>query len=259
MGISSSIPTLEIMKRLSHELRLFGIHEGLECRAEESLSSSLHPFEYLRLVLEDEQINRKQRIAKALQTKAKFRSEAELEDWDHAVDRGLSKPQFKDLVSLSFYQNKENLILIRPTGTGKTHLAIALGKKLCRDNIGVKFCSVNLFLEECQAEKAAGRYLSFIKRMKKVEVLVLDDFGLRNYSHDEATILVDLLEERYQKGSVIITSQVTPEGWKKLFEDPVIAEATIDRMKHSSKLIALTGPTYRARLKKSVETRQTNR
>lgn len=159
-----------------------------------------------RPTLEDEQMNRKQRLAKALQTKAKFRPEAELEDWDHAVDRGLSKPQFKDLVSLSFYQNKENLILIGPTGTGKTHLAIALGKKLCRDNVGVKFCSVNLFLEECQAEKTAGRYLSFIKRMKKIEVLVLDDFGLRNYSHDEANILVDLLEERYQKGSAIITS-----------------------------------------------------
>jgi DNA replication protein DnaC len=81
-------------------------------------------------------------------------------------------------------------------------------------------------------------------------VLVLDDFGLRNYSHEEATILVDLLEERYRKGSAIIKSQVTPEGWKKLFEDPVIAEATIDQMKNPSKLITLTGPTYRARLKK---------
>lgn len=250
MGISTSIPTLEIMKRISHELRLYGVHEGLERRSEECLSSGLHPFEYLRLVLEDERLNRKQRMAKALQNRAKFRSEAELEDWDHTVERGLSKPQFKELVSLGFYQNKENLILIGPTGTGKTHLAIALGKKLCRDNIGVKFCSVNLFLEECQAEKSSGRYLSFIKRMKKIDTLILDDFGLRNYSHEEATILVDLLEERYRQGSVIITSQVTPDGWKRLFEDPVIAEATIDRMKNPSKLIALMGPTYRARLKK---------
>ena len=68
------------MKRLTYDLRLFGIHEGLECRAEESLNSHLHPFEYLRLVLEDEQITRKQRLAKTLQTRAKFRSEAELED-----------------------------------------------------------------------------------------------------------------------------------------------------------------------------------
>jgi DNA replication protein DnaC len=250
MAISTSIPTTQIMRRLSHELRLYGIHEGLERRAEECLSSGLHPLEYLRLVLEDERINRKQRTAKALQNRAKFRSEAELEDWDHVVERGLSKPQFKDLVSLGFYQNKENVIIVGSTGTGKTHMAIALGKKLCRENVGVKFCAVNLFLEECQAEKSSGRYLSFIKRMKKIEVLILDDFGLRNYSHDEATILVDLLEERYQHGSIIITSQVTPEGWKKLFEDPVIAEAATDRMRHPSKQITLTGSSYRARLKK---------
>lgn len=250
MGISTEIPTLELMKRLAYELRLFGIHSGLQSRSEECLNSGLHPLEYLRLVLEDERLSRKQKAAKSLQRRAKFRSEAELEDWDYAVERGLSKPQFRDLASLSFFQNKENLIFMGPTGTGKTHLSIALGKKLCRDNVSVKFCSVNLFLEECQAEKSSGRYLSFIHRMKKIEVLILDDFGLRNYSHEEATILVDLLEERYGHGSVIITSQVTPEGWKKLFEDPVIAEATIDRMRNPSKLITISGPTYRTKLKK---------
>ncbi len=250
MGISTSVPTVEVMKRLSYELRLFGVHEGLENRLNEFLSLNLHPFEYLRLILEDEKLNRKQRLAKSLQGRARFRSEAELEDWDHAVERGLSRPQFKELVSLSFFQNKENLILIGSTGTGKTHLAIALGKKLCRDNASVKFFSVNLFLEECMAEKSSGRYLSFIKRMKKIDVLILDDFGLRNYSHEEATLLVDLIEERYRQGILIITSQVTPEGWKKLFEDPVIAEAICDRIKNPSRLITLTGSTYRAKLKK---------
>ncbi|MBC7690948.1 MAG: ATP-binding protein [Methylotenera sp.] len=89
------------------------------------------------------------------------------------------------------------MIIVGPTGTGKTHLATALGKKLCRESVGVQFFSLNLFLEECQAEKSSGRYLNFIKRTKNVAVLILDDFGLRNYSHDEAVIIVDLLEERY--------------------------------------------------------------
>jgi DNA replication protein DnaC len=249
-------PQIENVRRLSHELRLFGIHESLERRSAEALSEQLPPIEYLRLVLEDERLNRKERAAKALKTRARFRSEAELEDWDHSIERGLSKPQFKDLTALGFFYNKENLIIAGPTGTGKTHLSIALGKKLCAENIRVRFYSVNLFLEECQAEKTAGRYLSFIRRLKPVDVIIMDDFGLRNYSHEEATLLVDLLEERYQLGSLIVTSQVAPTGWKKLFEDPVIAEAIVDRIVNPSKQIALAGLSYRTKLKKSVASKK---
>jgi DNA replication protein DnaC len=157
---------------------------------------------------------------------------------------------------LGFYYNKENLIIAGPTGTGKTHLAIALGKKLCAENVRVRFYSVNLFLEECQAEKASGRYLSFIRRVKSVEAIILDDFGLRNYTHEEATLLVDLLEERYQVGTTLVTSQVAPAGWKRLFEDPVIAEAIVDRVVNPSKQIALTGISYRTKLKKPIATEQ---
>ena len=235
--------------RLAHELRLFGIHSGIERRAQEALSVSHHPLEYLRLVLEDEKQARLERTAKALTTRAKFRSDASLEEWDHSHERGLTKNQFRDIAMLGFYQNKENLLIVGSTGTGKTHLAISLGKKLCSENIGVQFFSVNLLFEECQAEKAAGKYLNLIRRLKQVAVLILDDFGLRNYTHDEANTLLDLLEERYQKGSLIITSQVDPKGWGKLFEDPVIAEAITDRLKKPSRQLTLKGESYRDKLK----------
>jgi DNA replication protein DnaC len=237
------------LTRLSHELRLFGIHGGIERRSAEALAAGHHPLEYLRLILEDEKLFRQERTAKVLATRARFRSNAELENWDHAHERGWSKAQFKEIATMSFHHNLENLIVIGSTGTGKTHLAIALGKKLCSNGIGVQFFSVNLLFEECQAEKVAGRYLNFVKRMKQVPTLILDDFGLRNYTHDEATILVDLLEERYQKGSVILTSQVDPKGWKKLFEDPVIADAIVDRLTKPSRLVRFTGPSYRDKLK----------
>lgn len=237
------------LSRLSHELRLFGVHSSLERRSAEALASSQHPLEYLKLVLEDERLFRQERTAKMLATRARFRSGAELENWDHAHDRGLSKAQFRELATLAFHHNLENLLIIGSTGTGKTHLAIALGKKLCSQGTGVQFCSVNLLFEECQAEKVAGRYLNFVKRIKQVPTLILDDFGLRNYTHEEATVLVDLLEERYQKGSVIVTSQVSPKGWKKLFEDPVIADAIVDRLTKPAKLYEFTGPSYRDKLR----------
>lgn len=111
------------------------------------------------------------------------------------------------------------------------------------------FFSVNLLFEECQAEKLAGRYLIFIRRIKKTPVLILDDFGLRNYTHEEASVLIDLLEEHYQKGSVILTSQVDPKGWAKLFEDPVIADAIVDRLTKPSRQLTLKGGSYRDKLK----------
>jgi DNA replication protein DnaC len=241
---------IESVKKLCHQLRLFGFHQTLEKRTQEAMASSLHPLESLKLLLEDEALFRKKSIAKVLKTKAKFRSEVSADEWDQSYDRGLSKAKLKELLSLGFYHTKENLILNGPTGAGKTHLAIALGHRLCHEAVQPMFYSTNLFFEEVNAQKAAGKYLPFIKKLCKVQVIILDDFGLRNYTHEEATVLIDLLEDRYQKGIVMVTSQVSPTGWSKLFEDPVIAEAIVNRLVHPARVVPLKGPSYRERLKK---------
>lgn len=243
--------TQEVQK-LCHELRLFGFHQSIEKRAQEAISHNLHPLEVFKLLLEDEVIFRKNKTAKMLISKAKFRSEASLEEWDETSDRGLSKLKLKELQSLIFYQSHENLILNGPTGTGKTHLAIALGRRLCLEGIRSQFYSVNLLLEEVSAQRIAGQYLPFLQRLSKTPVLILDDLGLRAYSHEEATILVDLIEDRYRKGSIIITSQVNPTGWTKLFDDPLIAEALVNRLVHPSQIVTLKGNSYREKIKKEL-------
>jgi len=240
------------VQTIAHSLRLFGIHAAFKRRAEEALAKSLHPLEFLRLLLEDEQLNRAERIGKMLITKAKFRSHADLEDWDQTFERGLPKPKFKELLCLSFLAHHENIILLGKTGEGKTHLAIALGRRLCTEGFSSAFLPMNFFFEEIQAEKAAGRYLPYLRKLVKAKVLILDDFGLRAYSHEEATALMDLLEERYQKGSTIVTSQTDPKGWEKLFEDPVIAEAIVDRLVNPSQKITLKGGSYREKIHQKI-------
>lgn len=236
------------MRSLSHQLRLFGVHANFEKRAAQAAGQGLNHLEFLRLVLEDELLNRKERISKGLLTRAKFRSVADLEDWDQSYERGLTKAKLRELSSMSFIQSNENLLILGRTGEGKTHLAVGLGRRLCAENISTFFVSVNFLFEEVQAAKVAGKYLQYIRRLSQVRVLILDDFGLRNYTHDEANVLVDLLEDRHRKGSVIVTSQADPKGWPKLFEDPLIAEAIVSRLEHPSQKLILKGGNYREKL-----------
>jgi DNA replication protein DnaC len=235
-------------RNLSHTLRLFGVHASFEKRATQAAAEGLSHVEFLRLVLEDELLQRKERVAKALTTRAKFRTLASLEDWDQSFERGVTKARLRELAATTFLQAGENLLIFGKTGEGKTHLAVAIGRRLCSESMTTLFLSVNFLFEEILAAKAAGKYLAYIKRLTMAKVLILDDFGLRNYTHEEASVLVDLLEDRNRRGSVIVTSQVDPRGWQKLFEDPVIAEAIVNRLEHPSQRLNLKGGSYREKL-----------
>ncbi len=236
---------IEAVKNLAAKMRLSGVHHGMERRIEEAISASLHPAEFLKLVLEDEALARKNAYASSLTKRAKFRSQCDLENWDQNRPRGLTKTKLKDLTAGNFFHRKESLIICGPTGVGKTHLAISIGRMLCQHEITVAFWSVNLLLEQIQADRAAGKYLASIKRIVKPDAIILDDFGLRSYSHDEAVTLLEILEERYTKSVVIVTSQVEPQGWRSLFQDSVISDSIVDRITGPSDKITLTGESFR--------------
>jgi DNA replication protein DnaC len=155
--------------------------------------------------------------------------------------------QFK---SLSFIDNSENLLLIGGTGAGKSFLAQAIGHAACAANVETFFISANRLFKEIELAEAQGSYLIYMNRLKnKVKLLIIDDLGLRNYTHKEANILYEILEDRYRKGSVIITSQVKTLGWKLLFEDEVIAEAIIDRLTACAHIVDVKGDSVRGKEK----------
>jgi len=184
---------------------------------------------------------RKNAAAKRLLTKAKFRSAADLEDWNQTFDRGFTKTKIRELAATGFYQAHENLLLLGKTGAGKTHLAIAIGRRLCTENISTLFFPVKFLFEEVMAAKSSGKYLAFVKKLSQSQVIILDNFGLKIYTDDEANVLVDILEDRHRKGSVVVTSQVDTNGWLKLFEDPLIAEAIASRLEHPSQKLIING------------------
>ncbi len=226
-------------------LKLSGMRESVDFRIEEAMEADLAYQDFLCLILEDEKLYRENRKAERLRKRASFNDFVSLEEFDAAPGRGVTKSMVKKLSSLNFLERNENIILTGGTGAGKSYLAQSIGQKACQNGIESLFYPVNKFLKEVEEAELAGNYLNFLKRVKKCKILILDDFGLRNYSHKEATIFYDILEERYQKGPTVVTSQVKTAGWHSLFEDEIIAEAIVDRLTSCAHIIDVRGPSYR--------------
>jgi DNA replication protein DnaC len=205
--------------------------ESIEYRMSEATKGNLDFDEFICLLLGDEKIYRTNRRSELLRRKAKFNDSISLEDFEVQPHRGVNKTMIKKLGTLGFIDQGENIIFIGGTGAGKSYLAQALGQRSCLNGFESLYFPVNKLFKQVQEAEAAGTYLKLLERIKKAKLVILDDFGLRNYSHAEATTLYDLLEE--------------PAGWRHLFEDEVIAEAIIDRLTSSSHIIEIKGPSYR--------------
>ena len=177
--------------------------------------------------------------------------------WSNTRDeenRGITRSMIRNFKSLYFVDSFENLIFVGATGTGKSFLAQAIGHEACSCGIEVCFISVNRLFKEIEQAEAQGTYLSYLNRLKnRVSVLILDDFGLRNYTHHEANILYEILEDRCQRGSVIVTSQTDPRGWKTLIEDQVIADAIFDRLTATAEIIHVKGASFRKNKKRGLQ------
>jgi DNA replication protein DnaC len=230
---------------LLDDLKFTGMKEALDYRLSEAMQNNLSHTDFLQLLLEDEKSYRRNRKSEMLRKRAKFNLYASLDEFEPGSKRGITKASVKQFKSLGFYHNKENLIFIGGTGAGKSFLAQAIGNEACSQCIETIFISVNRLFKEIEVAEASGTYLNYLAKLSRCKVLILDDLGLRNYSHIEANILYDILEERYQKASTIVTSQVKTQGWKTLFDDEVIAEAIVDRLTACAHRISVTGGSFR--------------
>jgi DNA replication protein DnaC len=234
----------ELLEQVNR-LKLTGLKESLDHRLKEAIAENSSYQDFLLLVLEDEYIYRSNRRSEMLRRRAKFKDQALLESFEADPKRGVSKSMIKQLQTLQFMRSFENIVLYGGTGAGKSYLAQAIGHAACQSGREALFIPMNYLFSQIKAAEKAGTYLSFLKRLGLVPLLILYDFGLRSYTHQEATQLYQILEDRYQRGSTIITTQKSPQGRKDLFEDPVIAESIIDRILPCSNQIEVKGPSYR--------------
>jgi DNA replication protein DnaC len=227
------------LKSSFSELRLGGMKETIDFRLIESAKTGLGYEDFLKLLISDEQLYRINARADKLRKRATFKDVVLLSDFDADVKRGISKIMIKELQTLNFLRSSENIIFVGGTGVGKTFLAQAIGHAACMSGKESKFLHVNYLFEQYKSAERSGSTLSFLKKMSTIEILILDDIGLRKYTHEEAMLLYQIFNDRYQKGSTIITTQVKPPGLRDLFDDQLIAEAVIDRLTSNAHVIEL--------------------
>lgn len=227
------------------ELRLVGMRDNFQLRAKQSRESELTCEDFFALLLQDEIEYRRSAKIKRLLSKASFRQSASLEDIDLKVSRGLDKRQLKDLATCRFIDDGINVLVMGPTGVGKTYLATAIGNAACRRGYSTLFLRMNSLIEQILMARAKGTYLNLLRRYAACDLLILDDLGIKPLTAQHFQDLYDVLDERGEEKSTVVTTQLPPENWSEIISDPVACEAITDRLTATAIKIVLQGASYR--------------
>ena len=236
-----SHPTLETL----HALGLHGCAKGFKALEADPAAVTLSHAEWLALILEHEATHRRQKRFEARAGRAKLRQTAVVEDVDYRAVRGLDRTLFLKLASCQWVRDHRHVILCGPTGVGKSWLACALGHKACREDLSVLYQRVPRLFAALDLARGDGRYAKLLASLARVDLLILDDWGPHVLTADHRRDLMEIVEDRYSRGSMLITSQVPVSRWHEIIGDPTLADAILDRIVHVAYRIDLNGESMR--------------
>jgi len=230
-------------------LKLNGMLDTLELRLTQAQKDGLGFTQFLELLLEDEVQCRANKRLTGRITKSRFEEAKSLEEFNFHFNPKVPTQYIHDLATCRFIERKESIIFCGPVGVGKTHLAQALGHQACRLGYSVLFSKASRLLSDLGGGRADGTWEKRLRRYLKPDLLILDDFAMKELTKFQAEDFYELIDQRYRSGSMIATANRSPEDWYPLFPNPVIAESALDRLVSCSHIITLTGKSYRALLR----------
>lgn len=203
------------------------------------------PDEYLALLTDHQWEDRQNRKIQRLLKSAAFKQNASMADVDHTKNRNLDKNMFERLATLDFIKRRENIILTGASGVGKSYLAQALGHQACMMEHRTIYANTARIFKRLKLAKVDGTYLKELHRLTKTNLLILDDFGLQPFDNHAREALMDIIDDRYERTSTIIASQIPVSAWYDIIGEGTIADAILDRIVNSSHRIDLKGESLR--------------
>jgi len=234
-------PTMEKLRLL----KLAGMAKGLEEQQKLKSYKDLSFEERLGHLVDYEQALRENRKLTNRLTRARLKQQACIEDITYPPARGLDRALIRKLSTCSWLKEHNNLVITGLTGVGKSYIACALAHKACLEGYTSLYTRASRLFSELETAKADGRYVKVLQAIAKVELLIIDDWGLTKLNAREETELLEVMEERYETKSTIFSSQVPVKDWHELIPNKTIADAILDRVVHNSYRIELSGPSLR--------------
>lgn len=233
--------TLEQMKGL----RLTGMHHAYRSQLELPMDHQLEGHELVAHLVQSEELQRANEKTAYYLKLAKLRLPASVEQIQCGAARNLTRQQMAVLSEGLYLQNGENVLITGATGCGKSFLACALGHQACLQGYKTTYLNMNRLIEKVTLSKLDGSYINLLNHLERQTLIILDDFGLQPMTQEIRLTLLQLLEDRYGKKSIIITSQLPVAKWYEYINDPTLADAIMDRMTANAVRIELKGESLR--------------
>ena len=229
------------------ELGLQGMARAFDDLAAQPETRRLEHADWLALLLEHEAAVRRQKRFETRARAARLRHAASVEDVDYRSARGLDRNLFLKLATCDWIRDRQGLLLTGPAGVGKSWLACALGQKACREDLSVAYHRAPRLFAELAVARGERRYARMLQALARVELLIIDDWGPEKLQDDQRRDLLEILEDRYERRSTLVTSQVPVDRWYEIIGNPTIADAVLDRLVHNAHRIELKGESLRKR------------